>query len=502
MRRTVNRVQEHPAGLTAPGQEGLALVVALIALCLVSLLGFYLALNSTTEVRISDNYESHVRARFAALAGVNHARELLRGVEFNDLLRGPDGVYDGSAGYLSRARTFAFRNPIGWTMARSLDIIDPAADVAGMPDDGLVNSGTCGAVDGTILIPSTGIAQTVSDPYGPGTITISRYFVKVSDNNGEATEIARDATDNPFIDGDGIIVVRSIGVSGTIRENTDAKVHRNAVAAYEARFKRYRTFQLGAALVVQGVQVQPAGTFMFEGTVFHIRGGSSNPGIGAIDLNADDAISPAGQILSSVTPDQAANIEGMGLSPSVQDISGSINADPDKSLLFNREYVWNFANSAVSGYADNAAQGSQIWTPGNAPDLGTYDPALPWNDPSQHPKVTFVNGDLSLSGALRGGGLLIVTGRLTVDGGLAFNGLVLIIGTGEFYAVNMKPGVKGGIYLAKISGVSGSLSWGIPRLTLSGESVIIYDSPAIDTAVRLIAPSQVSFREVTSAMDP
>ncbi len=97
---------------------------------------------------------------------------------------------------------------------------------------------------------------------------------------------------------------------------------------------------------------------------------------------------------------------------------------------------------------------------------------------------------------------MIVTGRLTVDGEFAFNGLVLIIGAGEFYATGMKPGIKGGVYIARITGLPGSLSWGISKLTLSGESWITYDRQVIDMAVRLIAPSQVSFREVTGAMDP
>src|SRR5438034_5349564 len=81
---------ENPPG--SSHQEGLALLIAVIALSVFSLLGLYMSLDATTEVRISENYESRAQAVLAARAGINHARELMRGLEHNDLLRGPDGV--------------------------------------------------------------------------------------------------------------------------------------------------------------------------------------------------------------------------------------------------------------------------------------------------------------------------------------------------------------------------------------------------------------------------
>ena len=48
--------------------------------------------------------------------------------------------------------------------------------------------------------------------------TTARYFVKVSDNNGEASERALDPGDSPFVDGDGIVVIRSMAEAKTMRE--------------------------------------------------------------------------------------------------------------------------------------------------------------------------------------------------------------------------------------------------------------------------------------------
>ena len=93
-------------------EQGVAVLIALIALSIFSVLGMYMSVNATTEVRISDNYESKLRASYAARAGIEHAQALLIGLTFNDLLNGPDGVpYSNTTSYMNQARTSAFRNP-------------------------------------------------------------------------------------------------------------------------------------------------------------------------------------------------------------------------------------------------------------------------------------------------------------------------------------------------------------------------------------------------------
>ena len=135
-------------------QLGLAALIAMIAVSVFSLIGLYFSLNATTQVRVGDNYEAQLQARYAALAGINHAWELLRGLDHNALLKGPNGVAD-STYPATQAGKFAFRNWISWAQARSLNIIDPSSTVAAIPDDGLIN-------DGSILVPKIGIAMTQS----------------------------------------------------------------------------------------------------------------------------------------------------------------------------------------------------------------------------------------------------------------------------------------------------------------------------------------------------
>jgi hypothetical protein len=293
-----------------------------------------------------------------------------------------------------------------------------------------------------------------------------------------------------------------MGISQTVREMAGSAVRRNSVAVFESRFRQRTTFDLDAPLVVQGDAVLPSAASMFDGNSFQIEGGAGNVGIATIDVNSGNAIAPSQQIKAQVAANQFDNIAGAGLSPSIADITAGIAADHDKALLLNKEYLWSLANTVIPMIADSVYSGNQDWAGGSAPDLGSYDPALPSNAPSQRPRVTCVNGDLSVSGNMEGGGLLVVTGRFTANGRFTFNGLILVVGEGDMDAGELNRGVTGGIYISSISQSGGTLNWGTPRLTMSGNSNITINSEAIRMALRLIPPAQLDFREVTSNMDP
>jgi hypothetical protein len=500
--KTISRKSLDLARSIASQEDGMALLIALIALSTFSLLGFYMIFNSTTELKISDNYESQVQARYAAQAGLNHARELIRGIRFNYLLQGPDGTASNTSSYRSYARTAAFRNFLSWNTARSLNILDPTSDVSSIPDDGLMNTGKYLSTNGTILIPSTGIAQTAPNPYGAGTITTSRYFVKVTDNNGEASEILRDPGDDPFVDGDGIILVRSVGVAQTIREDGGGVVRRNSVAVFEARFQQRKTFALDAPVVVQGTTV----TTTFDGNSFDVDGGGSNVGIATIDTNLGDGNSPETQVEGSIAPNQYDNVTGTGyvpgVSPSVSDITGVISANEDQARLLDQEYLYNFTTVEAPTFADNVYNSNQTWAGGSAPNIGTYNPSFPPNHPSQIPKITLVNGDLSVSGNIAGGGVLIITGAFTGSGTFNFNGIVLVVGKGIADMSGMNTNILGGIYVVNVTNTAGVISFGTSQFSLAGNSDIIINSEAIKMGTSLLPAAQTGFREIISGIDP
>jgi hypothetical protein len=476
-----------------PDETGAALLITLFALLLLSLLGLYMTLDATTSLHISDNYEGQLQATYAALAGLNHARALLRGLAFDALLRGPDGAYNTSASYSAEAKSYGFRYPLPLLTAYSLNISDPSRDVSCIPDDGLISTGIYNGVNGTVLIPAEGISQAAPSPNGSGVVLTSRYFVKVTDNNGEASEIAGDLNDNPFVDGDGIVIVRSMGVARTVSHVTGLNTRRNSVAVFEARFKRLFTWNLGPALVVLGNRVNAA----FSGA-YEIAGGLS-PGIGTIDPVPDDAEFPDRTVRDAA--EGSGNITGGGQSnPSVLEISGQI-ANPDQSLLLSPRYLWNFIHSQAPKMADNFYEGSQNWKDGSAPYIGFYDSTKPLNDPDQDPQITVVNGNLQVAGSFSGGGLLIVTGDFSCSGPYAYNGLVLVIGSGTLVSSGSGKGIDGALFIANLANLDGEVVFGTPSISISGASRFTSNEDAVRMAIGLIPASQISFREIAGS-DP
>jgi len=484
----------------------MAVMIALMALSLFSLIGLYMAFNATTELRISDNYESQAQALAAAKAGLSHARQLLVGRQYNDLLQGPDGTYTNTSAYLTQGRTFSFRNPFGLDVARSLDILNPSASLGGIADDGIINTGKVAGVNGTPLIPQAGIAFTATNPYGSGTITTARYFVKVTDNNTEVSELAGDPLDNPFVDGDGIIIIRSMGIAQTIRETGGGAVRANSVAVVEAKFKNSRTFALDSPVVVEGTSVAPAGSNMYSGNAFQVDGQSSNVGISTIDANLLDIQSPYADMYGGLSKSQTNNVKGLGGSPSMADITGVVMADTDKSKLVDSNYLYDFATNVVPTFADHVYTGPLKITSSNAADydLGYYDYTKPYNDPTQRLVATIVKGDLEVgSSGVSGGGLLVVTGKLSGNGSLTYQGLILVIGTGSTDLAGVNVSIHGGIYTVNVTlNALGQPVFGQSKFSLGGNSDIIFDSSAINMGVSLIPSRQIGVREIRSSMDP
>lgn len=483
----------------AKGDCGLALVICLAVLAVFTLIGLWLALNAGTEMRIGDNFEALIQSRQAALAGLHHARELLRGPDFDDLLAGPDGTYDHGSAYLAYARMHRWRNPLGWTTAEEIDIDNPGAWICGLPDDGLLHSGHCNGAAGTMLIPLQGLACTRLFLPDGGTRAVSRYFVKISDNNGEASELAGDPSDNPFLDGDGVVVVRSLGIARTIGEIVALRERRNSVSVYEGRYRRRRTFDLDAPIILCARDILPSGPAMFEGEDFLINGGTAEPGIGILDPDLGDGNEPWRQVISHLGPGQEENIQGAGLLPSVVDLTASVRVHTDKRLLLDGLYLIDFMSRTVPRFADSFFSGDCNWSGAGAPDLGRYDPALPCNAAEQRPKVTGVEGDLTISGDVSGAGILIVRGRLRVTGRLVFSGLILVAGTGDLALHGAGTELRGAVFVTTLSysgGVEGT------RFSIGGDVRVTFDRNAVGMALRLLPAFQEGFREITSTTDP
>jgi len=477
---------EHDStGQRLKDEQGIAMLFVLIALSVLTMFSAYLFMSSVEELKVSDNSESMLQARFAARAGIEHAREALRGLQFNAVLKGPDGTYTNTSDYLNTVRSASFRNPATWSTFRSLNLADPTGDFGSLPDDGVVNTGS-----GTVLIPQTGIVFSATNPYGAGTLNTARYFVKVADNNGEASELAKDAANNPFVDGDGIIIVRSSGVAQTISDIAGGTIRRNSVAIFESRFMQGGGpfGPMGSPAIVIGSSIDAN----FSGNAFDITGTSEGPGLATIDTDLNDAFFPD-QILKAATNGKGnitGNCTGADASNCIADITNSVINDTKKSQLRDPNWLHDFVFNQVPNMADNVITNGSI----GSVDLGT----------TSNPKITFVSGDLSATGGITGAGLLVVTGSLAMGGSVNFDGLVLVIGSGDFWAHGMNRGIHGGLIVANLTEVNGAWTFGTSTVfDIRGNSQISsYDGSLASMGSGIIPLKQISFREIPSGMDP
>jgi hypothetical protein len=218
-------------------------------------------------------------------------------------------------------------------------------------------------------------------------------------------------------------------------------------------------------------------------------------------LNVSDNLNP-GQMIRDAASEQE-GITGGGLAaPSVQDITGQVALVPDQSLLLNATYLWDFINNKIPRFADLVFGGDQTWDGNSAPDIGSYDRNQSANAPGQNPRVTFVGGNLAISGDFAGAGLLVVTGDFSCSGTFEFTGLVLVIGAGNLSITDLVAGIYGEVLVTRLTNNEGLISFGVPALSINGDSRLVADRDSVEMAIRLIPPSQISFREITSGMDP
>lgn len=86
------------------------------------------------------------------------------------------------------------------------------------------------------------------------------------------------------------------------------------------------------------------------------------------------------------------------------------------------------------------------------------------------PQVTYVNGNLDITGSTSGSGILVVTGNLTYDGNSAWNGIILVVGEGTTTYYTQNGGgsgqFNGAIFVANTDGSNGT--WGPSDFTING----------------------------------
>ena len=449
-------------------ERGMALLLAMLALLLVSAIGLGMMYMSTTETTINMNYKDTQTAFFAVRGGLEEMRDRMRKNSVAPIaLPTTMPPAANSIVYIT--------NPAG-----AGDTVDPATWGNAYFDDELCHENfTPGMSASSYSTPCTsaGAAPAGSFAYVPSfspntnTPAALKYkWVRLtlkqngSVGNGAAqwvdstqpagSPVCWDAMNNREVPSTtlGYATCAAASTAGfnvqptyLVTSLAITPLGSRRVAQYEAAALNISPPPAALALDGPAAVFNPApssNNYFANGTDSGV-GGYTGPGTctpsGPAQVPAISTGDAAGvaDIQGTIPSNRYANYTGTGGTPSIvnsgsggtNQLSGAWSSPAQLNNL-----VSNMANAADVSY------GCGIGAPCNGSGPYGTDSA---------PQVTFVNGDFNF-GANSGAGVLIVTGTLNITGQSSFNGLILVIGQGVMTEQGAGSGqFNGSIFLAK-----------------------------------------------------
>jgi hypothetical protein len=451
-------------------ERGVALLIALLALLLISAVGLGMVYMSNTETSINANYKDTQSAFFSMRGGLEEMRDRMR---------------SGSAGAIAlptvmpgaASSILYLTNPSG-----GADPVDPKTFGTNYFDDefcheSFVGSGVAYVAPGTPCPalgapPGLSVAPYVASvsPYTNTTSSLKYKWVRITlKQNGTFPSAVVDTTQpasSPVCWNAATyqeVAVTSLGQpncaaaanAGLYVEPVYLVTSMAITPLGSRRVGQYEAAALNIAPPPSGLSLDgPAPNF---GTPHSANGGINgqdgsisasgtvppatpqgcvgNPAVSVPAVGASssaDAASIAGQIF------RPANFTGQGgATPSVID-QGS---DAGGANVLSQWSTPTQLNSVVTMLADSADNSYSCgFGAGCSGSYGT----------TANPQITFINGNVNLGG---GAGVLVVTGTLTINGAMQWDGLILVIGQGSIVIGGGGDGqIFGEVFVAQTNG--------------------------------------------------
>ena len=494
-RRSKRRMKKERKARKRPPQAGTALLIAIFALLLVSVVGIALLVSTSADTALAGNYRTSTGAYYGALAGLEEARGRL-------LWKNPN--YINNAGSYSN-----LLSPSGvptWALTQVLYIINPgpgetvdptSSNAANYPDTeyGLEfpGWGLSGAVVNTPI-------QSVSPVALAGLPGPSYKWVRINpateqslnmDVNGD-TSLDRvavlfydPANANPLYQPTPGLVLSSPPVPATPPTPTAVQALEITALAVlpngTQKILQYVVAPLIISAQVSSTSASPFGaTFPAALTLAGNGVSYTGPQTSSFTINGQDQCAmnnlyySIGYTNSADGAGIAAGAAGPGPAPGfANDYQGypasgagspppttkglatvaNVNPNPSNALLAPS---W-MTPASLDSMAQDITKSADVVIDGvtGGPAHGSN---LPTMAPSA-PMTVVVNGDLDLTSWHGVGyGLLLVTGTLTYDPNATWEGLVLVIGQGTLVSTQGGlNGFDGAVFLAKTHDSSGNL---------------------------------------------
>jgi len=207
-------------------------------------------------------------------------------------------------------------------------------------------------------------------------------------------------------------------------------------------------------------------------------GGPAKPAMGVLNAAADAAVTAA------IPANRLDHYTGSGGWPDIQDVSSGL------STSLNTPQGLEDVLSTITPYA-NGTYASGTTTCSGAGCWGT----------SGAPKINVFNGDCNLGNGT-GYGILIVRGNFSMQGNGAFYGLILVVGQGTMtFSGGGNGSINGGIIVAKTRDAGGSVlgSLGNPSLSWNGGggNGVRYNSTLVNQMFTNMGFLKLAYKEIT-----
>jgi hypothetical protein len=471
-------------------ERGAALLIAIFALLLISVVAIALVVSSGTDSALASNYRTSTSAYYAALAGLEEGRGRL-------LWKNPDffnktvaNFVPNGQGVLAANQVLYIVNPAGGPAIVPNNPADPYADneYGTEFDWGLGGAAIQGPVN----------SDSQAGPY-PGPLF---KWVRVNPVTEHSMgDIAVDGPHTPdritplFYDGTGLNRIQS---GNQALEITALAVlpdgARKMLQYVVAPVSFNLALSLPAALTLLG---STGNNVLFNGpnnTSFSVNGndqfgsGTCVPGANPVFAigyaNGSDASG-----INATPVSQYSGLGGSSTAPSVGNVTLPASMQTPAALNALLQDIVNNADVTLSPASPGTAvPGSQLPAAMNA----------------SNPMTVVVNGDLDLTNWHGTGyGLLLVTGTLTYDPDATWNGIVLVVGKGDF--VSTRGGtnqLNGAMLIAKTVDSSGNplAAFGPSSFSQTGGNPsgrgIFYSTCNIIAAQQPSTYKVLSFREI------
>ena len=402
-------------------ERGVALIIALLTLLLISAILMGMIVASNSETNISANFRDEQTAFFAARAGIEEVRDRMRA---------------GANPTLATSTYFTAGPPIGTTPLAGatngiLYVINPANGETVAPwsagtkyyDDELITElGTApsGSYYVTPVPSSTGNSYAATPPLAWKWV---RIMIKPNKSDTGSTRITSvDGAQN----GNRVCFNGTNEHTTTLTACPDKPVYElTALAMTPSGSRRMVQYEIS-----QNTLPPIPGAIVFDGPTpdFNTNPHSAAFSVTGVDThtgpNGGAGCPPASSEpgLGGYNAAAAANLTTQTNRPG--SFAGSPTGIADVSSQLGPLATVDGLNALVSSVTSMA--GTNVYGPSPLPNPSTLNPGT---TSPVNPVINVVNGDYTLPGS--GSGILLVTGTLTMSGNPSWNGLILVVGKGN-----------------------------------------------------------------------